>query len=165
MIYSPKWPRINRPCEAFDEAWGKGQRPRIEDFLGAAADGQQQVLLFHLVRLELELRRGQGETPATAEYQERFPGHGELLARAFADARTAPVVPAPTPEELPEVPGYKVLGRLGEGGMGDVYLAEELKMDRQVALKLIRCGWGGHGSKDRARDEARRWPDSRIPRS
>lgn len=33
---------------------------------------------------------------------------------------------------------YKILRRLGEGGMATVYLAEDLKHERQVAVKVLR---------------------------
>ena len=39
---------------------------------------------------------------------------------------------------LPEIPGYRLLKRLGEGGMGEVFLARQLSLDREVAVKLVR---------------------------
>jgi eukaryotic-like serine/threonine-protein kinase len=43
-------------------------------------------------------------------------------------------------ETAPEVPGYRLLRRIGEGGMGEVYLAERTDghFEQRVALKLLR---------------------------
>ncbi|MEY2577742.1 MAG: eukaryotic-like serine/threonine-protein kinase [Verrucomicrobiota bacterium] len=37
---------------------------------------------------------------------------------------------------------YKILSLLGEGGMGEVYLAEDSNLHRQVAIKLVKAGFG-----------------------
>jgi eukaryotic-like serine/threonine-protein kinase len=42
------------------------------------------------------------------------------------------------PPELVSHPSYKILSKLGEGGMGTVYLAEHRTMGRRVVLKVIR---------------------------
>ena len=42
----------------------------------------------------------------------------------------------PTPQEPQEFGPYLVIGKLGQGGMGKVYLAIEKGYDRQVALKI-----------------------------
>ena len=40
-----------------------------------------------------------------------------------------------------QIGGYKLIRRIGEGGMGEVYLAEQLTMHRTVALKILHNKW------------------------
>jgi len=58
-------------------------------------------------------------------------------------------------EKLPQVKGYEIVKRLGEGGMGIVYLAEQKEpIKRTVALKVIKPGMDS--AKVIARFEAER---------
>ncbi len=51
----------------------------------------------------------------------------------------ARATPSRAPGELPgrEVRGYRFLKKLGEGAMGQVYLARQLKLKREVAIKVL----------------------------
>ncbi len=64
------------------------------------------------------------------------------------------VVTESSEDEIPfkKLGGYKLLRRLGGGGMGTVYLAEQVALRRFVALKVIRpelqASAAGSGMKD-----------------
>src|SRR5262245_39360488 len=70
----------------------------------------------------------------------------------------------PFPAALPEQFGpYRVLRRLGQGGMGTVYLARDTRLDRSVALKVCHLADVHPQALQRFRREARAAASLRHP--
>jgi serine/threonine protein kinase len=76
-----------------------------------------------------------------------LPGAGQDMATLLA--------PAQAPDEIGRLGPYRVLRVLGAGGMGVVFEAEDVQLERRVALKVIRPDQAGEVARQRFLREAR----------
>src|SRR5690349_20569197 len=78
--------RADEVCDQFEKSWEAGQRPQIEEYLGALPEPQRSACLRKLLSVELAYRRRSGETLVSEEYRQRFPSHGRIIVDLFREA-------------------------------------------------------------------------------
>jgi eukaryotic-like serine/threonine-protein kinase len=99
-------------------------------------------------------RPASGNATVDAPFSGDRPGTLEFSLDSLEDSdRTLPPGAEAPLSRLPMVAGYEIVGVLGQGGMGIVFKARQVRLDRFVALKMIKAGAGAR-PQDLARFEA-----------
>jgi formylglycine-generating enzyme required for sulfatase activity len=146
--------------------WQQGRRVSLGSYLEQFPElGGPGEMSSDLIRAEYEIRRRFGAPVALEEYLGPFPHLAAELGRLIVHRdRTEPWRPSSLdpiagarPSELPEQFGrYRIIQRLGQGGMGSVYMAEDTRLGRRVALKVPDLGPSdGLEARQRFLEEAR----------
>ncbi|HLW68539.1 MAG TPA: protein kinase [Gemmataceae bacterium] len=81
-------------------------------------------------------------------------GSGEELAGTVAQSAAEQVRASALSNQLVDIPGYRVLEKLGEGGMKVVFLAQNNNLPRLEAIALLKGQFLSEAERDRFRAEA-----------
>ncbi len=138
--------------DAFDESWFMGRPPVIEEYLSLVPERDRKLLLKELLSIDWDHRKRLGARCEYEDYLNRFPHASPWLARhwrrTFPDAGTGQQASTKKPgrsdkpaERKSSEPRYRIEKRIGRGQFGEVYLALDRTLSRNVALKIIRSEW------------------------
>src|SRR5262249_55864713 len=137
-------------CTAFEGKWRGGGRPDIRAAIIELPEAVRPAAVRELVALDIYYRRRLGERPAPADYADRFPDlDSEWLAEVIGAEDAAggtttgarePTAVLPPGTRIGYFGDYELLEEIAHGGMGVVYRARQISLDRIVALKMIRSG-------------------------
>lgn len=110
------WQKVR---EVFDAALRQIPEER-QQFVGEVC-GDDKLLLAEVESLLSSLDSAESfmETPAVAKVAEAIGGNGRKLEKGQTLGR------------------YEIIEQIGMGGMGEVYLAQDKKLDRHVAIKIL----------------------------
>jgi serine/threonine protein kinase len=148
--------RIDAICDSFEKAWKAAQmgftEPSLSSYINDGDESERSVLAGELAALDRDCRERYGRSFRSEAAGDSDAGPPTAVTRYCPGNALA----GPRPADWPVIAGLELLEVLGYGGMGVVYRARQVALDRDVAVKFLRDAHRRNsGRRERFLQEAR----------
>ncbi len=159
--------RIDAICRRYEADWRAARSPSIAEYLGDVPEAGRQALRRELEALDREIREtveqptdpDRPPAPAVAEMSPvgvavddadslpnpeqpttAIPRSGDAATEAHFGPRDRLSAETPNLLRIRDFGDYEIVRELARGGMGVVFLARQVSLNRPVAIKMILAG-------------------------
>lgn len=145
--------RLDQLCDTYEGLCESQSPPDLQSFLSENDDQLTDEIVEELIRIDLNHQMDNGTSIEIDDYAKQLGAHQSLAYRVFNSDDHDELQ---TSSLRVRQKTYEVLERIGAGGMAQIYRGFDHRLNRPVAIKMLRSDFGSnHIAIERFENEAK----------